>query len=129
MENKDTTTSLVIVISIIMLLTIIVLNKPHDTIPPQINNVNKEDSLINVISNLESELIKETEGWDSKERRYEEIIFEYEYGLSHLKETHSEAYREFHRIIGYRERYSRELEKDNKKRLNIENGNTLDVRR
>ena len=77
----------------------------------------KEDSLQSVISNLQGTLETEENGWDSKEERYESILFEYEYGLSRLKETHPEAYKEFHRIISFREKYSREDEKDNKKRL------------
>lgn len=68
---------------------------------------------------MEVDLEGEEIGWDTKERRYEEIIFEYEYGIDHLKNYHPEAYRDFHRIISHRESYSREDEKENKKRLKI----------
>ncbi len=77
----------------------------------------KEDSLREVVYNLKSELEMAEDGWDKKEQRYEDVLFEYEYGISQLKENRPEAYRYFHRIIGYRERYSREVEIDNKKRL------------
>lgn len=78
-----------------------------------------DDSLQKVINQMEVDLEGEEIGWDTKERRYEEIIFEYEYGIDHLKNYHPEAYRDFHRIISHRESYSREDEKENKKRLKI----------
>jgi len=77
----------------------------------------KEDSLQIVINELQSEIEIDEDGWDDKEKRYEQIIFEYQYGLDHLKYYHPEAYKEFHRIIGYKQEYSRETERENKKRL------------
>ena len=77
----------------------------------------KEDSLQMVINELQSEIEIDEDGWDDKEKRYEQIIFEYQYGLDHLKYYHPEAYKEFHRIIGYKQEYSRETERENKKRL------------
>ena len=68
---------------------------------------------------MEVDLESEESGWDTKERRYEEVIFEYEYGIDHLKHYHPEAYRDFHRIISHREQYSRKDERENKERLNI----------
>jgi hypothetical protein len=78
----------------------------------------KEDSLQLVINELQHTLETEEDGWDSKEKRYEDVIFEYEYGLNHLKEYQPNAYKEFHRIIGFKERFSVESERENKKRLN-----------
>lgn len=78
----------------------------------------KEDSLQQEINRLRAEIKSDEDGWDSKEKRYEDILFEYEYGMEHLKQSHPNAYREFHRIIGYKERYDRETERENKKRLN-----------
>ena len=75
------------------------------------------DSLNNVIVSLQSELKIAEDGFDSKESRYEDIISEYEIGLSYLKDYHPAAYKDFHRIIGMRERYSRELDRENKQRL------------
>lgn len=111
-----------IVIGLILLVAIITLDYTKNEIaplPPQPINCN-EDSLRNVISELENEIEMDETGWDSKERRYEDIIFEYEYGIEHLKHYHPEAYRDFHRIISYKERFSKQDEKDNIKRLKIE---------
>lgn len=116
MENRDTTTSIVIGISVILLFTIIAVNKPHDVVPPPIN-ISKEDSLQNVINELTIEKEHDEDGWDDKEKRYEQIIFEYELGLDHLKHYHPTAYKEFHRIVGFKENYSHEIERENKKRL------------
>jgi len=77
----------------------------------------KEDSLKSIIESLKHELEAQDNGFDSKEKRYENILFEYEFGLEHLKNYHPEAYKEFHRIVGYKENYSRETERENKKRL------------
>lgn len=78
----------------------------------------QDDSLRMVIGDLRGTLETEEDGWDSKERRYEEILFEYEYGINHLKNSHPSAYKEFHRIIGYKEMYTKETERENIKRLN-----------
>lgn len=122
MDNRDTTTSLIIGIAVILLLTIIAVNKPHDMVPPPIN-ISKEDSLRNVIDSLKSELQFAEDGWSKKELRYEDVLFEYELGISYLKDYHPTAYKDFHRIIGMKERYSSELERENKKRLKIEKNN------
>ncbi len=78
------------------------------------------DSLQNVIGNLQSEIHMLEDGFDTKEHRYEDVIGEYEIGLSYLKDYHPKAYKDFHRIIGFREQYSIELEKENTKRLKSE---------
>lgn len=103
-------------ITIIVLLTIVAIRKPHDMVPPRIDGC-KEDSLQNVINQLQIDIENEEDGWDNKEKRYEQILFEYEIGLEHLKNYHTESYKEFHRIIGYKESYSHEVERENKKRL------------
>jgi hypothetical protein len=59
------------------------------------------------------------EGFDSREHRYEDVILDYEIGLSYLKDYHPKAYKDFHRIVGMREDYSHELERENKKRLKL----------
>jgi hypothetical protein len=81
------------------------------------NKICKEDSLREVIYNLKSELEISEDGWDKKEQRYEDVLFEYEYGLERLKETHPSAYKEFHRIISFKEKYSMQDKIDNQKRL------------
>lgn len=125
MENKDSgVLFFVLIIGALLGVSVSLTqlgNKPTsaDTI------ICKEDSLRRVISDLQIEIENEEDGWDEKEKRYEQILFEYEMGLEHLKHYHLTAYKEFHRIIGYKENYSHEVERENKKRL--KNGNTVDV--
>ena len=78
------------------------------------------DSLQNVVGSLQSEIHMLEDGFDTKEHRYEDVIGEYELGLSYLEYYHPKAYRDFHRVIGMRERYSFELERENIKRLKFE---------
>ena len=101
---------------IIVLLTIIAIRKPHDMVPTPIESC-KEDSLQNVINELQMDLKMQSDGFDSKEKRYSEILFEYEYGLDHLKNYQPHSYREFHRILSHKENFSRQDEQDNIKRL------------
>ena len=118
MENKnDIFVRYFIGAIVIIVLTFIALRKPHDLTPQPIYNGCNEDSLRREINNLQAELDLLSDGFDKKEERYENILFEYEYGLNRLKETHPDAYREFHRIIAYKEKYSRESERENKIRL------------
>lgn len=117
MENKkDIIIRVLFGLIIVGILLIISIRKPNNVAPPAIENC-KEDSLQKVITELQIELQGQEDGWDSKERRYEDILFEYEYGLEHLKHYHLEAYKDFHRIISHREYYSHEAERENEKRL------------
>jgi hypothetical protein len=77
------------------------------------------DSLQDVINNLQSDIHILEDGFDTKEHRYEDVIDEYELGLSYLRDYHPKAYKDFHRIVGFKERYSFELERENIKRLDI----------
>ena len=76
------------------------------------------DSLQNVVDSLHAELVSQAKMTDSKEKKYKEILFEYELGIDRIKNYHPRAYEDFHRILAYREDYSREAEIENKKRLN-----------
>ena len=76
------------------------------------------DSLQNVVDSLQAELKSQAQTTDSKEKKYKEILFEYELGIDRIKNYHPRAYEDFHRILAYREDYSREAEIENKKRLN-----------
>lgn len=89
-------------------------NKPNVVTP---TNICKQDSLQNVINELQMDLKMQSDGFDSKERRYEDIIFEYEYGIDHLKNYQPHAYREFHRILSHKENFNRQDEQENIKRL------------
>ena len=84
-----------------------------------LTSLQKRDSLQNVIDSLQIHIVMLEDGFDIKEHRYEDVIFEYELGLSYLKDYHPTAYKDFHRIIGMKERYSPELDRDNKKRLKV----------
>lgn len=117
MENKDTAIRLIVGSVLIIVLTIIALDKPDNMVAPAPTNKIKEDSLNNVIDSLQTEIFYLEDGFDEKEHRYEDVINEYEIGLSYLKDYHPAAYQDFHRIIGMKERYSHELDRDNKKRL------------
>jgi hypothetical protein len=77
----------------------------------------KEDSLQNVINELQMDLKMQSDGFDFKEKRYSEILFEYEYGIDHLKNYQPQAYREFHRILSHKENFNRQDEQENIKRL------------
>lgn len=94
------------------------LSREKEVAPQPISIEYKIDSLNNVIDSLQTEIFMLEDGFDFKEHRYEDVIFEYELGLSYLKDYHPNAYKDFHRIIGMRERYSHELKRENTKRLN-----------
>ena len=83
-----------------------------------LTSLHKQDSLKNVIDSLQTEIFFVEDGCDYREHRYEDVLFEYELGLSYLKDYHPKAYKDFHRIIGMKERYSKEVERENTKILN-----------
>jgi len=93
--------------------------KPDGVVHPPTTIECKADSLQSVIDSLQTDIKILEDGFDAKERRYEDVIGEYEIGMSYLQDYHPSAYKDFHRIIGMRERYSRALDKENKQRLNI----------
>jgi len=118
MENKDK--SLLIVGALVSLFFVLISsiyfnNEP--TVVVKTSTICREDSLQNVINQLQIDIENQEDGWDDKEKRYEQILFEYQFGLDHLKHYHSDAYKEFHRIVGYKENYSSETERENMKRL------------
>ena len=84
-----------------------------------LTSLQQRDSLQNMIDSLQTELFILEDGCDYREHRYEDVLFEYEFGISYLKDYHPKAYKDFHRIIGMKERFSPELERENTKRLNI----------
>jgi hypothetical protein len=125
MENRNNTLLMILVVIVILLSWGLTKNFNEHNAPIVETSSCKEDSLRRVISDLQIEIENEEDGWDKKEKRYEQTLFEYEMGLEHLKYYHLTAYKEFHRIIGYKENYSHEVERENKKRL--KNGNTVDL--
>ena len=96
---------------------------PTDTPLEPITIECKADSLQNVIFSLQSDIKILEDGFDSREHRYEDVISDYEMGLSYLKYYHPLAYKDFHRIVGMREKYSHELERENIELLKLEKWN------
>lgn len=128
MENRNNL--LIVLLIAIAILLSWGLTKDFNERAAPVTNTNqcKQDSLQIVVDSLknENESLKEEmtillDGFDFKERRYEEILFEYEYGLDHLKNYYPESYKEFHRIIANKERFSRQTERDNKQKLSPQN--------
>lgn len=119
MENRNNLLVVLLVAVVVLISWGLTENYNQRSAPVAIDaHVCKEDSLKNVIDSLDVYITTMEDGFDSKERRYENILFEYEFGIDRIRETHPSAYKEFHRIISYRERYSKESERENKKRLN-----------
>ena len=117
MENRDT--SILAFGAIISLFGVLVSlmyfnDKP---IPVVTTTICKEDSLQNIINELQVELESQADGFDYKEKRYSDILFEYQWGIDYLKNYQPQAYREFHRILSHKENFSRQDEQDNIKRL------------
>jgi hypothetical protein len=122
MDNFLRYSPLILFVSILLLAIGLSVNHSKENITKAeesyLSSLQKQDSLKNVIDSLQTEIIILQDGFDSKEHRYEDVIFEYELGLSYLKDYHPHAYKDFHRIIGMRERYTTELNRENTKRLN-----------
>jgi hypothetical protein len=122
MENRNNLLLILLIAVVILLSWGLTENFNRLSAPAEIStHVCKEDSLKNVIESLQNEITMLEDGFDFKERRYEEILFEYEFGIDHLKNYHPEAYKDFHRIIAHKERFSKQVERDNKKMLSPQN--------
>lgn len=116
MENKvDQIIRYSLGVVIVVILMFMVFKNPGEITP--IQSTCKEDSLKLVINQLEISLKNSEDDLDEKEKKFEDILFEYGYGLDRIRETHPDAYKEFHRIISFKERYSHEEERENNKRL------------
>lgn len=121
MDNK-TLKLFVLSIIIIQVLTIYVVKSDLGVSSEKIAPYNtvensKLDSLQDVINGLQVQLEVKDEEFDKREIRYRDIISEYEIGMGYIKEYHSEAYRDFHRILSHKESFRREDEKENIERL------------
>jgi hypothetical protein len=108
----------ILIMALVSCMVYMVIDKPS-IIYKDSTETCKEDSLQTVINQMEVDLEMFDEGWDYKEKRYEEVLFEYEYALDRLKNYHPEAYRDIHRILAHKENFSRRDEKENKKRMSI----------
>jgi hypothetical protein len=130
MDNNNTTRKIGLLIILyigIASIFFFILNKRDKHTP--VITINKEsytnqthtiDSLTRVVDSLQTEIFAIEDGFDFKEHRYEDVVFEYELGLSYLKDYHPKAYKDFHRIIAHKEQYSHEIERENTKRLNAD---------
>jgi hypothetical protein len=79
----------------------------------------KADSLQSVIDSLTSDYEIQREGWENKEKRYENIIFHYQYGLGYIKDYDPATYKKIIRIAMLREDFSYDVEKEFKQQVNI----------
>ena len=128
MDNNNTTRKIGLLIILyigIASIFFFILNKRDKHTP--VITINKEnytnqthtiDSLTRVVDSLEIEIHSQAQKFDNTEKKYKEILFEYELGIDRIENYHPKAYEDFHRILAYREDYSREAEIENKKRLN-----------
>ena len=123
----DTNTTLKITLGTILIVGIIAVGLSTNKSNPSValvNNGNYQiqthtiDSLTRVVDSLQMEIHSQAQKFDNTEKKYKEILFEYELGIDRIKNYHPKAYEDFHRILAYREDYSREAEIENKKRLN-----------
>ncbi len=115
-NNEVKTWHILVFMSLTCLMIFMIYDKP-EIIYKDSTETCKSDSLLSVINSQKVEYERLEDDFDSKEKRYEDILFEYEYGIDRLKEIHPESYKEFHRIIGYKERFTVDVERENKKRL------------
>jgi hypothetical protein len=128
-KNMDTNTSLKITLGTILIVGIIAVSivsigfSMNNKDKPIVEEVNTNELLVenqklkSENDSLSAELQSQAQRTDFKEKKYKEILFEYELGIDRIKNYHPNAYEDFHRILAYREDYSREAEYENKKRL------------
>jgi hypothetical protein len=95
--------------------------KPNNTPIVEETNTNQllveNQKLKSENDSLIAELGQTNQLFDKKEKKYIEIIARYEYGIDWVKSYHRNTYEEFHRILAFKETYSREDEVQTKKEL------------
>lgn len=107
--------------SMVWLVFYMTILKPNNT--PVVEEANTNQLLVenqklkSENDSLNAQLESQAKLFDNTEKKYKEILFEYELGIDRIKNYHPKAYEDFHRILAYREDYSREAEIENKKRL------------
>jgi hypothetical protein len=128
MNNSVKSVTFFVLGSIIWLVFYISILKPNNI--PVVEEVNTNELLVenqklkSENDSLSAELESQAKRFDNKENEYNKVIFEYELGIDRIKNYHPNAYEDFHRILAYKEQYSREDEMENKKRLkSINNAN------
>ena len=81
------------------------------------------DSLKNVVDSLQTQIFDTEDACDYREHRYEDVISEYKLGMSYLEDYHRNAYKDFHRFLAHKERYSKKDERENQKKLKVNEHN------
>jgi hypothetical protein len=95
--------------------------KPSNTPVVEQTNTNQllveNQKLKSENDSLIAELGQTNQLFDRKEEKYIKVIARYEYGIDWIKSYHRNTYEEFHRILAFKETYSREAEVQTKKEL------------
>jgi hypothetical protein len=125
----DTNTSLKITLGTILIVGIIAVSivsigfSMNNKDKPIVEEVNTNELLVenqklkSENDSLIAELHQTNQFFDKKEKKYVEIISRYEFGIDWLKSYQRNAYEEFHRMLAFKETYSREDEVQTKKEL------------
>ena len=120
----DTNTRLKITLGTILIVGIISVGlSMNNRNTPIVETVNTNELLVenqklkSENDSLIAELGQTNQLFDKKEENYIKVIARYEYGIDWVKSYHRNVYEEFHRILAFKETYSREAEVQTKKEL------------
>lgn len=107
--------------SMVWLVFYMTILKPNNTPVVEETNTNQllveNQKLKSENDSLIAELGQTNQLFDKKEENYIKVIARYEYGIDWIKSYHRNTYEEFHRILAFKETYSREAEVQTKKEL------------
>lgn len=120
----DTNTKLKITLGTILIVGIISVGlSMNNRNTPIVETINTNELLVenqklkSENDSLIAELGQTNQLFDRKEEKYIKVIARYEYGIDWIKSYHRNTYEEFHRILAFKETYSREAEVQTKKEL------------
>lgn len=120
----DTNTKLKITLGTILIVGIISVGlSMNNRNTPIVETINTNELLVenqklkSENDSLIAELGQTNQLFDKKEENYIKVIARYEYGIDWIKSYHRNVYEEFHRILAFKETYSREAEVQTKKEL------------
>ena len=120
----DTNTRLKITLGTILIVGIISVGlSMNNRNTPIVETINTNELLVenqklkSENDSLIAELGQTNQLFDKKEEKYIKVIARYEYGIDWIKSYHRNTYEEFHRILAFKETYSREAEVQTKKEL------------
>lgn len=117
MNKKDIKVRVMLSLIIVGMMGYMIFDKPEIAYDNIKTNC-EEDSLRGIVDSLQAKIESDSRKFDIKEDNYKRIIDEYKYGIDRLETYHPKAYEDFHRVISFKENYSRVDEIENKKRLN-----------